>query len=97
MFLFIDIIVIINLNGKDAFKTDWLGWNGLDAWQGLPWLSLAWIGLAWLGMDWLALAWISVAWVDTWLRLTSIPGSGGLPWLGLVGSGWLGLHEFTLD
>jgi hypothetical protein len=21
----------------------------------------------------------------------------GLPWLGLVGSGWLGLHEFTLD
>ena len=82
MFLFIDIIVIINLNGKDAFKTDWLGWNGLDAWQGLPWLSLAWI---------------SVAWVDTWLRLTSIPGSGGLPWLGLVGSGWLGLHEFTLD
>jgi hypothetical protein len=43
MFIFIGMIVIINLNGKDAFKTV------------------------------------------------------GLPWLGLVGSGWLGLHEFTLD
>jgi hypothetical protein len=41
MFLFIGMIVIINLNGKDAFKTDWLG---------LAWLGLAWLGLAWLGL-----------------------------------------------
>jgi hypothetical protein len=47
------------LNGKDAFKTDCLGWNGLDAWQGLPCLSLAqngtdWmLGMAQLGIDWM--------------------------------------------
>jgi hypothetical protein len=52
MFLFIDMIVIIDLNGKDAFKTDWLG---LD-WMDLAWLGLASIGLAWLGMSWLGLA-----------------------------------------
>ena len=53
MFLFIDMIVIINLNGKDAFKT--VGWDGI----GSAWHELA--------------------------------------WLCLVSSGWLGLHEFTLD
>jgi hypothetical protein len=53
MFLFIDMIVIINLNGKDAFKT--VGWDRIGS------------------------------------------ARHKLAWLGLVGSGWLGLHEFTLD
>ena len=56
MVLLINMLVIINLNGKDAFKTDWLGWLGL-AWHGLDWLGSDWLGMVWLRMAWLGLAW----------------------------------------
>ncbi len=65
MVLLINMLVIINLNGKDAFKTDWLGWIDL-AWQGLAWLGLAWLGFAWLGLAWLgriSLTWFGMAWL----------------------------------
>jgi hypothetical protein len=79
MFLFIEIIVIINLNGKDAFKTDCLGWNGLDAWQGLPCLSLAQLGMAPLGSAWLTLAQNGMDWMLGMAHL-------GMDWmLGLIG------------
>jgi hypothetical protein len=79
MFLFIEIIVIINLNGKDAFKTDCLGWNGLDARQGLPCLSLAQLGMAPLGSAWLTLAQNGMDWMLGMVHL-------GMDWiLGLIG------------
>jgi hypothetical protein len=71
--------VIINLNGKDAFKTDWLrlDWYGF-AWLGMAWHGLAWTrhGLAWLGrgMAWLGrgmawmgrgMAWLGMAWMTS--------------------------------
>ncbi len=58
----------INLNGKDAFKTDWLG---LD-WHGLAWIGMASLGLAWLGMAWHGLAWLGMAWLVR-----------GMSWFGL--------------
>jgi hypothetical protein len=61
--LFIDMIVILNLNGKDAFKTDWLGLDCLSlAWLGMDRLGLAWLGLAWLGSDLHGLARLGMAW-----------------------------------
>ncbi len=59
------MFIIINLNGKDSFKTDWLGWLDLAcirlAGLGWAWLELAWYGLDWLGVAWLGLAWFGIS------------------------------------